>query len=313
MADFVERSIKSFSGLSSESKPTGVPNGSRWREIDTGKVFFYNESDTTWYQYSGQTSIYDSVNDRSLTIESNNALPVNIQDQTTEIVDLYFNQNLDAVTLASNRSIDDTSFDLVAGHGASVGNTLCLVEAGRYTQTTILSVVTNTITVDTPLDFAYTTAATCHLGEHDLSTTAGSLATPQIYSIQPPPTVEWDIVRIMIHIEDGTVMDSAKFGGITRLTNGVVLRVKNGIYKNIFNVKSNGEISERAYDIEYDPKAPAGVYGFRCRRTFGGQSKNGVVIRLDGDADDALQVLVQDDVTGLTHFHIIAQEHVVTD
>ena len=55
MAHFFEETIRFFSGLSSETKPTTaggntVPNGSRWREVDTAKVFFYNKGDDTWYQ-----------------------------------------------------------------------------------------------------------------------------------------------------------------------------------------------------------------------------------------------------------------------
>ena len=54
MASFFEESIRTYSGLSSETKPTAaagnsVPNGSRWREVDTAKTFHYNESDDTWY------------------------------------------------------------------------------------------------------------------------------------------------------------------------------------------------------------------------------------------------------------------------
>lgn len=55
MAHFFEETIRFFSGLSSETKPTtaagnNVPNGSRWREVDTAKTFHYNKSDDTWYQ-----------------------------------------------------------------------------------------------------------------------------------------------------------------------------------------------------------------------------------------------------------------------
>lgn len=55
MANFFEESIRNYSGLSTETKPTiaagvAVPNGSRWREVDTGKVFFFNLSDDTWYE-----------------------------------------------------------------------------------------------------------------------------------------------------------------------------------------------------------------------------------------------------------------------
>jgi hypothetical protein len=54
VADFFEQSIKNYSGLSTETKPTiaaldTVPNGSRWREVDTENVWFFNLSDDTWY------------------------------------------------------------------------------------------------------------------------------------------------------------------------------------------------------------------------------------------------------------------------
>lgn len=54
MTDFFETTIKNYSGLSSETKPTiaagdNVPNGSRWREIDTGRKYHFNLSDDTWY------------------------------------------------------------------------------------------------------------------------------------------------------------------------------------------------------------------------------------------------------------------------
>ena len=57
MADFIEQSIYTFSGLSSETKPTiaagnKVPNGSRWREVDTGKVFHFNLADDVWHESS---------------------------------------------------------------------------------------------------------------------------------------------------------------------------------------------------------------------------------------------------------------------
>lgn len=57
--DFKESTISNYSGLSSETKPTiaagtNVPNGSRWRELDTLKEYHFNLSDDTWYQSSPQ-------------------------------------------------------------------------------------------------------------------------------------------------------------------------------------------------------------------------------------------------------------------
>jgi len=61
MADFVEQSIYTYSGLSTETKPTiavgnNVPNGSRFREVDTGKAYFFNKSDDAWYHIEGPHS-----------------------------------------------------------------------------------------------------------------------------------------------------------------------------------------------------------------------------------------------------------------
>lgn len=55
MTDFFEQSIHNYSGLSSETKPTTaggntVPNGSRWREVDTGKTFHFNAHNDKWYE-----------------------------------------------------------------------------------------------------------------------------------------------------------------------------------------------------------------------------------------------------------------------
>lgn len=47
------------------------------------------------------------------------------------------------------------------------------------------------------------------------------------------------------------------------------------------------------------------------RRSFGGQDKNGVVIRVDGDLGESLELLIQDDLTGLETFRIVVQGHVV--
>ncbi len=66
MADFFEQAINNYSGLSSETKPTiatgnNVPNGSRWREVDTEKVYFYNLADDAWYDFGVNTNTLNGV------------------------------------------------------------------------------------------------------------------------------------------------------------------------------------------------------------------------------------------------------------
>lgn len=41
-------SIQRLRGLSTDTKPTDVPNGSEFREMDTGKDFMYDEESGDW-------------------------------------------------------------------------------------------------------------------------------------------------------------------------------------------------------------------------------------------------------------------------
>lgn len=64
--DSVESTIKTYSGISSETKPTisggtDIPNGSRFREVDTATTYFFNLKDDSWYCYSGSSG--DSITD----------------------------------------------------------------------------------------------------------------------------------------------------------------------------------------------------------------------------------------------------------
>ena len=261
---------------------------------------------------SQKVRMVDPDTGRSASVESNGGLAVNIQDQTSEVIDLYAHNDLEVVTLASNTNIDDTEVTLVAGHSVVVGNLLCFKSSTRYTQVKVLTVNVNTITLDTPLDYAYQTTDEVHRAEHDMSVD-GSV-TPVVFHVSPPVGVKWDIVRVLFHIEDGSTMDDGTFGGLPALTKGFVMRVSDGYTKNILNVKTNGEFAERAYDRQYIDKPPSGTgNAVNVRRTFGGQSKNGVVIRLDGSTGDEFQLIVQDNLLGLDHFHCIVQGHVTSD
>lgn len=243
---------------------------------------------------------------------TNGGLDVNIQDQFTDVFDLHLTKELNAFTIAVNTSIDDTTFTATAGHLIVVGDMLCIREGTSFYQGEATNVATDVITLDTPLQFAFTTSATCTRDLFNMNVN-GSV-TPVIFTLSPHDLtagIEWDLVRFVGIIEDTTIMDTAKFGGIAALTNGIVVRKKNGTYNNLFNAKSNGDLASHVFDVVYDDRAPSGSFGFRFRRTMGGQSKNGVTIRLKVNDGDEFQIIIQDDLTGLTKFHIIAQGHIV--
>ena len=228
----------------------------------------------------------------------------------TQLVSRYLVRILDdTLELASSLSIYAYQFDLVPGHGVVVGNTMCFREGPRCDQVRVTAVSTDAITVNVPLSFAYTTAAEVVRAEHDMASATASQGSPLSYIAKPPPESVWHIHRVLLRMEasGATAMDDSKFGNIAALTNGVLLRARNGETHNIFFAITNGEIAERAYDAEYPTKVPAGVFAFRARMTFGGPDKHGAVISLDGAQGDYLELLVQDPINALDHVHMVCE------
>lgn len=255
------------------------------------------------------------------TVGSNSSLDVNISDQTSEIIDLHLTQLIQAVTIITNTAVDDTVITISSAAEPTDGNLICLKEGEAFYQGKILSHAANAanwdVTLDTPLDYAYTTVGGC--SERNTNMNVNGSVTPAVFTVSPSNLLagtRWDIVRMLISITDGTSMDDGKFGGITALTKGVVFRKADGLNKNIFNAKTNGELAAHMYDVTYISNAvgPSGLYGLRGRRTFGGfGGGNGAVIRLSEATNDEFQCIIQDDLTGLSSFEVVIQGHVVKD
>jgi hypothetical protein len=249
-------------------------------------------------------------------VTSKGRLPVETyhQDQTTRPIGIKINQVLDdTITLSTAPTVNSYTVALTAGHGVANGNKLAFLEQNGSPQIfygVALNVATNTITMDSPVPFSFTPADTTVLKYNDNLIVNGS-GTAIVANMHNYFTNKIDITRFIFHIEDDVAMDTAKFGGITALTRGLVLRKNNGdgTYTHYWNVKKNGELAELAYDLEYDSKAPAGSYALRCRLSYGGEQKHGVVIRLE--PGQAVEVLIQDDLTALEEFDITVEGHVV--
>jgi len=236
---------------------------------------------------------------------------VSIKNACSEIVDFYFCSELASTTIANNTAVDDITVVVTSATGIASLQCINISQFGHTYQALIKTVVGTTLTLSAPLDRAFTAGSIVKCGSYNMNLD-GSV-TKQYFNIAPPAGVKWDICRIIVGIVDNVEMDDAKFGGIPALPNGVILRKKNGVYQNIFQVSDNSGWRERCFDVAYADKAPNGSFGFGCRRSFNGMDKNGVVIRLDGDKNDKLQFINQDDLTGLTKFACVAQGHVVEE
>lgn len=249
--------------------------------------------------------------------EENGGLPVNVQDQTTRPFDIRMNQIIDnsSYSLASVPIID--SYDLILNTtlGLTIGDNIAFLEENGMPEILfgkILNIAGNRITLDEPVPHNYTPYNTfVFTFINDISVDGST--TKEVFEICNFFKEPVDIVRFIFHCTDNVVMHDGLFCGNVGLTRGIVLRKKkiDGSYINYWNVKNNGNWGELAFDTSYNDKGkpPDSTYGFTSRLTYGGQSKHGVVIRLD--MGECIQVLVQDNLNSISTANIMVEGHFI--
>jgi hypothetical protein len=248
-------------------------------------------------------------------VETNGGLAVNIQDQHTRMLDLPFiNANpANFTTLTADASKGDFIVSVTQTTGMAIGSIIGLSNPiGNFYFGEITGIDSLDITLDTQLDSDFPSADSNVFPGTTNMNVEGTMANPIIFQVRgvgPGSGIEIDITRVMGSMTDGSAMTDELFGSLTALTNGIALRVINSTTQNIWNLKTNGAIALLCFDAQYPDKVPTGVYSFRFRNTFAGQAKHGVTIRLA--PGDVLELLVQDDLTDLTDFHMMAQGHFV--
>lgn len=125
-------------------------------------------------------------------------------------------------------------------------------------------------------------------------------AQPQNFTFGPPSNETWIVSRLIIHIQDNGVLDSGKYGNNINLTKGISIQLvqQNRIY-NLTNgnpVFYNNDWGRFNYDLDLVDFG-TGDQSINIRWTF---SNSGTYIKLDGSKGERLQIVVNDDFTGLT-------------
>ena len=245
-------------------------------------------------------------------------MDVALQDQTTDAIIAYFNQVHNSTTLASPAVQDAKTVTVTSATGIVAGTYLVLFDpiSARFTTFFVVGVAGVVITLDSAIDFAYPAGTFVDAAVVDLG--VNGAGTTQVFGLRgtgAPPGVDisFDVTRIILQCVTASPVSIPLFGDLAALTNGLLLRSRNDRFKNILNFKTNGDIDNTMFDFRiYAADNPAqGVDGFTARLTFGGQNKIGVVIRLP--IGDDLEFHVQDDLSGLTRFRILAEGHIVED
>lgn len=253
-------------------------------------------------------------------VESNGGLAVNVQDQTTRPFDLYFTKSNGApTTLNAPTALDDTSIIVTSRANITVGDWVGIFSGpsmeDHFYFAEVLDTLADTVYVDSPLDFAFDSLDPVISSKRELDVDGSTFQTFTVTNGTVATEIEIDITRIIFQIVTTDGPELTDFGDIaTGLRKGIVLRRNNGTVENIFNAKTNGDLLNLMYDITFYAAAgpgPLGSNGLGGRYTFAGQDKHGVAVRLAGG--ESIDLIIQDDLTSLLTFRMIAAGHIVTD
>jgi len=226
-----------------------------------------------------------------------------IQDQTTDPIILRFNKITNSTTLAADIALHARQITLSDATGVSVGSYLILFNntVGKVMPCVVTDITGSpTVLIDRPSDYAFPAGTNVDVTVVSMAQN-GTLAE-QVFGLRGPaqPTavaVDLDINEIRLFCIATTAVDLELFGNITALTNGLLVRSRNGGYKNIATMKSNAEILGAFGNwTPYTATNPAqGVDGFVAKLTFNGQNNHGVAKRL-GPGED-LELVFDEDFT----------------
>lgn len=242
----------------------------------------------------------------------NGALNIHNTDVHRESFNLHarqataVSQNVAAVVVAGTNTIevvDDSVFTI---------NNYVTITEGATVESDILKIKSinagaNTLTFDRPLENGYTTAAVVAEINKDLASANGSIASPVDFLIAPPVGVIYHIHTILFIIIDGVQPTIEKFGGISALTNGLVIRQENGVVRNLVVLRSNSDMMEYfgGDEVNFIQKSGGGDWATYAIWHYEEHTRS--IIRLLGDDGDSLKFRDQDDLTSLSEFEIIVQ------
>lgn len=275
-------------------------NVNAWKDAQTLSIGDIQMKDGTEYTLDQFVKFTKNIRVKTDTNDDNISTPIIIakvskeEAQTTLAVAVV--GDLSTVFVKTLEVVDATGF------ADDKYLTVFSVVDNRFYTAYIKSIAVNVITVRTPLDFNFPIGSIVTSGETNIKSD-GSV-TPVVYGLrntdQAIGTIA-KITRMVMLMETSTAVDLSKFGDIVGgLADGLVLRKKDGTVRNIFTVRTNGEIAGTAFDWEpLDAQnLQQGQHGFIARLSFDGNSKMGSPIELAPGED--VQIINQDNLAGGT-------------
>lgn len=138
----------------------------------------------------------------------------------------------------------------------------------------------------------------------------GNYAVPTRFYIQPAAGRVIYVARIIVTIEDTSGFQAEEYGNLgAALTNGITLqRSINGVLDTNFtpvSVKTNAQWGSYCYDVDLKTWGTGNEF-LLVRWTL---ERSGVGVVLDGNNLESLDIIVNDNLTGLITHHFVVQGH----
>jgi hypothetical protein len=244
-----------------------------------------------------------------------------VQDQTSPPIEYFLTQILNPVTITAPAAARTKVLQLQAGHGVIVGNLLEIYAETpigndtlkTFQQLTVIDVNIDTITVQPFLEFDLDPLNVKISDRTTSESNVNGSITPQRFRIGPPNGIRWDLTRTMIVMVTDGNPDDGLYGNLLPLTSGVFFGFENDITQAyLVNVQANAGYRATAYDVTYTSRSTGGgSWGVSVRKSFAGQDKYGVAIRLAGPSEDEFVMYINDDLSGILEHRIRIMGHIV--
>jgi len=239
---------------------------------------------------------------------------VNVHDADVHQVpvnELFHRHTGIQTTLLAGTLVGATGLIVTSAVGFSIGDDLQIQNGViETTHPRITGILGLQITLDRPLDYAFSIGDSVEVVDTNMAV-VGTLAAPVSFKFSPNDVERWHVVSFIIGMVLISAADDSTFGDIAPLLNGCVLRGYNATadqYSTFTNWKTNSDIKMDMYDVPYTDKAGPGLFGLNGNGQI--KLRTGATPQLDGTAGDFLELLIQDDLTGLVRYQLKAQGHI---
>lgn len=296
-----------FSGLfGADAYYEQVIENNSWK--DSAKIKLIDNTDGTFSMSSGLTDGYGNP------IGSlGGAINIHDADVHKVLINEYFhNHTGTTTTIAVASSAGDTNITVTSAVGFAIGDNI-QIEDGVI-ETTFPSIVDingSVFILDRPLDYGFDVNDSVEEVSYDMNV-VGTIENPISFKLIPDKDQTWHIVRFLFSMTHSTAGDLGLFGNQAALANGVVVRGYDGStnqYKTFTNWKTNADIKDDMYDVNFDMRSGGGgTYGTTGRGSI--KIGTGATPTINGANGDYLEILIQDDLTGLVTYHQKAQGHI---